>query len=207
MEFSVAGGFCGAARHASHSIGAPPVISGRSLSVAQRIGASGLDWIVPDWPGAHCGRAAGSTRKRTDDNDEAVAQNRRRLRAFLPAEPRWLHQVHGAVVAVHGPQDDGVAAVADAAVTREPGVVCAVLSADCLPVLLADRRGNVVGVAHAGWRGLAAGVLERTVAEMKDLGANSDQLVAWLGPAIGPAAFEVGADVLEAFRATGRYAD
>ena len=198
------------------------MISGRSLSVAQRIEASGLDWIVPDWPVAHRVQALVTTRnggvsagalatmnlgKRTDDNDATVAENRRRLRAFLPAEPRWLHQVHGTAVAVHGPQDDGVAAVADAAVTREPGVVCAVLSADCLPVLLADRRGNVVGVAHAGWRGLAAGVLERTVAEMKDLGANSHQLVAWLGPAIGPAAFEVGADVLEAFRAAGRYAD
>ena len=147
--------------------------------LAQRIEAAGLDWIVPDWPVPPGVQAVLTTRtggvsagalatmnlgKRTGDSDEAVAENRRRLGAFLPAEPRWLHQVHGTAVAVQRAQQDGVAAVADAAVTREPGVVCAVLTADCLPVLLADRRGSVVGVAHAGWRGLAAGVLERTVA-------------------------------------------
>lgn len=198
------------------------MMSGRPLSLAQRIEAAGLDWIVPDWPVASGVQAFVTTRnggvsagalaslnlgKRTGDSDEIVAENRHRLRAFLPAEPRWVHQVHGTAVAVHGRQEDGVAAVADAAVTCEPGVVCAVLTADCLPVLLADRRGNAVGVAHAGWRGLAAGVLERTVAEMKGLGADAPQLVAWLGPAIGPAAFEVGADVLEAFRAAHRYHD
>ncbi len=198
------------------------MISERPLSLAQRIEAAGLDWIVPDWPAPPSVQAILTTRKggvsagalatmnlgkRVGDSDETVAVNRRRLRAFLPAEPRWLHQVHGTGVAVHRAQQDGVAAVADAGVTCDPGVVCAVLSADCLPVLLADRRGTVVGVAHAGWRGLAAGVLERTVAEMNSLGAVAEDLIAWLGPAIGPAAFEVGADVLGAFRAAHRHAD
>jgi YfiH family protein len=198
------------------------MMSDRALSLAQRIEAEGLDWIVPDWPAPPSVQAVLTTRnggisagalaamnlsKRVGDSDEAVAANRRRLRAFLPAEPRWLHQVHGTAVAVHRAQEDGVAAVADAAVTCEPGVVCAVLTADCLPVLLGDRRGNVIGVAHAGWRGLAAGVLERTVAEMKSQGAVAEDLIAWLGPAIGPTAFEVGADVLEAFRTSHRHAD
>jgi polyphenol oxidase len=196
------------------------LIFDRHLLLAQRIEGAGLDWIVPDWPASPSVRAVVTTRRGgvsagalatmnlgngVGDSDEAVAENRRRLRAFLPAAPRWLHQVHGTAVVVHRVPHDGVAAVADAAVTREPDVVCAVLTADCLPVLLADRRSPVVGVAHAGWRGLAAGVVERTVAAMKNLGA--DDLVAWLGPAIGPAAFEVGADVLEAFRAAHRDAD
>src|SRR6266550_4619680 len=124
--------------------------------LAQQLAAAGLDWIVPDWPappgvgallttrtggvsaGAHATMNLG---KGAGDADDAVAENRRRLRAFLPAEPRWLHQVHGATVVVQRAQQDNVAAVADAAVTRERGVVCAVLTADCLPVLLTDRRG------------------------------------------------------------------
>jgi YfiH family protein len=92
-------------------------------------------------------------------------------------------------------------------VTRERGVVCAVLVADCLPVMFADRRGTAVAVAHAGWRGLAAGVLERTIAAMAGLGVRADDLVAWLGPTIGPDAFEVGADVREAFLFPDRRAD
>jgi YfiH family protein len=110
-----------------------------------------------------------------------------------------MQQIHGTRVAIQTAQRDSAPAVADAAITREPGVVCAVLTADCLPVLFADRRGGAVGVAHAGWRGLAAGVLEETIAELGRVGASAENLVAWLGPAIGPAAFEVGADVLEAF--------
>ena len=133
------------------------------------------------------------------DGLEAVTTNRRRLvRALaLPAEPLWLNQVHGISVAVH----DGtlVTPEADAAVTFEQGRVLAVLTADCLPVIFAGRDGRRVGVAHAGWRGLAAGVLERTVLA---LGVPAEQLVAWLGPAIGPAAFEVGGEVREAFIAT-----
>ena len=196
--------------------------SERPLSLAQRIEAAGLDWIVPEWPAPRGVQAVLTTRnggvsvgalatmnlgKNTGDSDEAIAENRRRLGAFLPAEPRWLHQVHGTAVVVHRAHQDGLAPVADAAVTCEPGIVCAVLTADCLPILLADRRGSLVGVAHAGWRGLAAGVLERTVDEMEGLGADAGDLVAWLGPAIGPNAFEVGADVLEAFRAAHRRAD
>jgi YfiH family protein len=89
--------------------------------------------------------------------------------------------------------------VADAAVTRDAGIVCAVLTADCLPVLFADRHGRAVGVAHAGWRGLAAGVLAATIAALEALGAPSRDLCVWLGPAIGPQAFEVGRDVRDAF--------
>jgi polyphenol oxidase len=130
------------------------------------------------------------------DDPAAVAANRARLRADLglPAEPLWLRQVHGAEVAVH----DGtrLEPEADAAVCFAPGRVLAVLTADCLPVALASRDGGRLGLAHAGWRGLVAGVLERTVAA---LGVPGGELVAWLGPAIGPAAFEVGAEVRAAF--------
>jgi polyphenol oxidase len=170
----------------------------------------GLDWIVPVWPvaahvqGLVTTRAGGVSRgpyatmnlgRHTADDAECVAENRRRLAAFLPSPPVWLNQVHGAEVAVLGAGTVAAPKPADAAVTRERGVVCAVLVADCLPVLLADRRGSVVGVAHAGWRGLAAGVLEATVTAIGEIGAPPGDLVAWLGPAIGPAAFEVGADV------------
>ena len=134
------------------------------------------------------------------DDTEALAENRRRLQALLPAAPTWLDQVHGAaVVTLTAAAPSLPSPVADAAVTRERGVVCAVLTADCLPVLFADRGGNAVGIAHAGWRGLAAGVLEATIAALGNLGARADDLVAWLGPAIGPARFEVGADVHERF--------
>jgi YfiH family protein len=192
------------------------------LSLAQRIVAVGLDWIVPDWsppPGVHAlftTRSGGvSTGPRATlnlgagigDADDVVAENRCRLLAFCPSPPRWMHQVHGAGVAVHAVKHDPAPAIADAAITRDRGVVCAVLTADCLPVVLADRRGGAVGIAHAGWRGLAAGVLERTVAELGGVGVHTADLVAWLGPAIGPAAFEVGADVREAFLAVDPRAD
>jgi YfiH family protein len=141
------------------------------------------------------------------DADAMLAENRRRLLPFCPAPPRWMHQVHGTGVAAHVAQRDPVPPVADAAITRERGVVCAVLTADCLPVVFADRRGGAVGIAHAGWRGLAAGVLERTVAELDGIGAHAEDLLAWLGPAIGPTAFEVGTDVREAFLAVDARAD
>jgi len=132
------------------------------------------------------------------DAEPAVRANRASLRALLPAEPAWINQVHGVVVADAAAQCAGVPApVADASVSDQAGVVCAVLTADCLPVLFADRAGTVVGAAHAGWRGLAAGVLRETVAAMRARGAAD--ITAWLGPAIGPDKFEVGADVLEAF--------
>jgi YfiH family protein len=133
------------------------------------------------------------------DDPASVAENRRRLRVAheLPAEPLWLEQVHGREVAIH----DGRHAVranprADAAVAFEPGRVCVVMTADCLPVVLVDGHGTRVGVAHAGWRGLAGGVLEATTAA---LAVDPGTLHAWLGPAIGPRAFEVGDDVRTTF--------
>ena len=131
------------------------------------------------------------------DDPAAVAENRRRLRDTLglPAEPAWLEQVHGTGVAV---LPAAAQAPADAAVTFTRGVVCAVLVADCLPVFLAGRAGDRVAIAHAGWRGLAAGILEATIAA---LACTPGELVAWLGPSIGPRAFEVGAEVRDAFTA------
>ena len=131
------------------------------------------------------------------DDPAAVAENRRRLRDALglPAEPAWLEQVHGTGVAV---LPAAAQAPADAAVTFTRGVVCAVLVADCLPVFLAGHAGDRVGIAHAGWRGLAAGVLEATIAAFA---CPPGELVAWLGPSIGPRAFEVGAEVRDAFTA------
>jgi hypothetical protein len=168
-------------------------------------------FIVPDWPAPPNVRALVTTRRgglsrppfadfnladHVGDDPAAVAENRRRLRAHLPAEPRWLRQVHGARcvdAALIAPGCE-----ADASFTRRPGVVCAVLTADCLPVLFADRDGTVVAAAHAGWRGLAAGVLEATV---QAIGVAPERLLAWLGPAIGAASFEVGAEVHAAFTA------
>jgi YfiH family protein len=143
------------------------------------------------------------------DNAVAVLENRMRVRreAELPSEPVWLDQVHGSSVVVLDAGNIPRTATAeqlmqsrrpraDAAVTRQAGVVCAIQVADCLPVLFAARDGSVVGAAHAGWRGLASGVLGATVAAMD---VPSDQIVAWLGPAIGPENFEVGDDVVAAF--------
>ena len=134
------------------------------------------------------------------DDPEAVAANRSRLAAVLPSEPCWLEQVHGVdVVELSAPPAPGMPPPrADAAVTRVPGVVCAVLTADCLPILFCDAAGTVVGAAHAGWRGLCAGVIERTLAAM---GCPAGQLRAWLGPAIGARHFEVGDEVRAAFLA------
>ena len=130
------------------------------------------------------------------DEPEAVARNRALLRELLPAEPEWMEQVHGCNVIEADVVSANSVPRADGAVTRAPRVVCAVLTADCLPVLLADRDGTVVGIAHAGWRGLAAGVIEATIARM---GVAASALVAYLGPAIGPRAYEVGEDVREVF--------
>ena len=136
------------------------------------------------------------------DEPAAVEQNRRLLRANLPAEPAWLAQVHGTRVLDLSSeyQQQGVPE-ADASIACRPDRVCTIMSADCLPVLLADCRGTHVGAAHAGWRGLAQGVIEQTVAAMRASGAN--QLTAWLGPAIGPEAFEVGIEVRRAFAHLG----
>lgn len=128
------------------------------------------------------------------DDPADVALNRARLRRQLPAEPRWLCQVHGILAVDAAIARENVEA--DASFSRRPGVVCAVMTADCLPVLFCDRAGTVVAAAHAGWRGLLAGVLEQTVAAMKVPG---EGLLVWLGPAIGPTRFEVGDEVRQAF--------
>ncbi len=167
-------------------------------------------WILPDWPGPSNVRAVTTTREgparapygfnvgtRSGDNPAAVAKNRNFLREvlWLPAEPSWLWQVHGTRVVV-GPVDDEPQA--DAAVTRSPGVVLAIQTADCLPVLLAAQDGCEIAAAHAGWRGLSAGVLENTLATMH---TPPSQILAWLGPAIAAGSYEVGDEVRDAFLA------
>jgi hypothetical protein len=136
------------------------------------------------------------------DDPAAVTQNRARLQARLPGPICWLQQVHG--ISVH--QADGavqshaqVPPIADAAITMQAGQVLAIMTADCLPMLLADANGRIVGAVHAGWRGLAAGVIEATVDAMRARLGEDAELLAWLGPAIGPASFEVGQEVMEAF--------
>lgn len=170
-------------------------------------------YIVPAWGAPGSVRALMSTRRGGDSlppfdgfnlalhpADPAAAANRRRFAADLGASPRWLHQVHGTGVARLGPDAPDVPPQADAAVTRDEGVACAVMVADCLPVLLCAGDGLGVGAAHAGWRGLASGVLERSVAALAELtGCDRTAIQAWLGPCIGPRRFEVGADVLTAF--------
>ena len=150
------------------------------------------DLILPDWPAPATVRALVSTRLIGDVRREGAAK----FRALLPAEPRWLRQVHGVVV-VDASRNAGPVE-ADAAFTKDKGVVCTVMVADCMPVLLADEKGEAVAAAHAGWRGLSAGVIEATVGAM---GVPAQRLHAWLGPAIGPKAYEVGAEVREAFLA------
>jgi len=144
--------------------------------------------------GAHCG-----------DNLEHVEENRKRLFAAggLPSKPVWLEQVHGKdVLTLTG--EVYASKRADASYSNTPGTVCAVMTADCLPVLFCNRAGTEVAAAHAGWRGLCAGVLEETVACFAD---RPENILAWLGPAIGPDAFEVGQDVREAFMAVDAAAD
>ncbi len=138
------------------------------------------------------------------DDPLSVRANRARLSGFLPDEPVWLDQVHGQRVHRARARDAACTAAVvatDASVTNEPGVVLAVLSADCLPVLLAATDGSAIGAAHAGWRGLAGGVLENTHAALEQLSGGSTEWLAWLGPAIGPSAFEVGDEVLAVFEA------
>jgi len=132
---------------------------------------------------------------------DSVAENRRCFAEALGATPRWLSQVHGAaVVRLTAGDGCGPAPEADAGVTTEPGLGCVVLVADCLPVLMCSADGRAVAAAHAGWRGLAAGVLENTLAALQQAaGCDAGDVHAWLGPCIGPRMFEVGADVLQAF--------
>ena len=169
-----------------------------------------LSWIEPDWPAPPGVRAFSSLRTggvsqgayaslnlgvHVGDRASSVATNRLMLKESLslPAEPFWLNQVHGKTVVKAGRVGDGPPD-ADASFCEGTGVVCAVMTADCLPVLFCDCSGARVGAAHAGWRGLADGVLESTVEAM-----GSGDLMAWLGPAIGPESFEVGAEVRQAF--------
>lgn len=165
--------------------------------------------IFPDWPAPHQVKSLQTTRQggfsaapyaslnlgtHVGDTPLIVARNRMALNRLLPSEPVWLNQVHGVVVA-----DAARASClpqADACITRQSGAVCVVMTADCLPVLLCDFAGTVVGAVHAGWRGLCDGVIERTVESM---GVEPELLMAWLGPAIGPTAFEVGEEVRAAF--------
>jgi hypothetical protein len=141
--------------------------------------------IHPDWPAPPQVRAVMTTRN----------TNPAELRALLPAEPAWLRQVHGTRVVR---LDQGAShPEADAAVTGAKNQVCAIRAADCMPVLLVDERATVVGAAHAGWRGLSAGVIENTVQAM---GIPGERLLAWLGPAIGPKVYEVGDEVRAAFK-------
>ena len=174
------------------------------------------DWIVPDWPASARVRALITTRNggssigpyasmnvglRVDDDPLSVEANRRLLKQFLPAEPKWLNQVHG--TSVVDTQTITHPVEADASVATGPGSVSVVMVADCLPILIADRTGSIVAAAHAGWRGLAAGIIENTVRAFDTPPRN---LLAYLGPAIGPSAFEVGNEVRDAFIAVDQAA-
>jgi len=176
------------------------------------------DWLVADWPAPANVRTLITTRaggvskppfdslnlgRHVGDDDAAVTANRARLAERLPAEPAWLSQTHS-TTAVDAAAVGKPAPEADASFTNQADTVCAIMTADCLPVLLTDRAGSVVAAAHAGWRGLCNGVIENTVDAM---GVAPIELMAWLGPAIGPDAFEVGTEVREAFMAHDVRAD
>ena len=167
-------------------------------------------FVTPDWPVADEVQAAATTRRggvspppydtlnlgdAVGDEPAHVEENRRRVRETLslPGSPLWLHQVHGADVVEVASAESGIEA--DGAVTDRPDEVCAILTADCLPVLLADRTGEAVGIAHAGWRGLVAGVVASAVEAMP---SEAGDLCAWLGPAISADAYEVGGEVRDA---------
>ncbi|MBK7901256.1 MAG: peptidoglycan editing factor PgeF [Azonexus sp.] len=169
------------------------------------------DWIVPDWPAPPAVRALQTTRDggvsvgpyaslnlgdHVGDDAAAVRRNRERVQARLPGPALWLKQVHGTGVVDAASARPGV--VADGAVAFRPGLVCAVMTADCLPILLCERGGSAVAAVHAGWRGLAAGVIEAGVAALARPG---EECLAWIGPAIGAAHFEVGDEVRQAFAA------
>lgn len=176
---------------------------------------TGPQALIPDWRAPAAVRAALTLRgggvsaapfdslnvgAHVGDSPAAVAENRRRVRSRLnlPGEPAWLEQVHGTrVVELEVPGEPG-RGPADAVITRQPGRVCVIQVADCMPIFLAARDASAVAVAHAGWRGLAAGVVEATVAKMA---LPPGELIAWLGPAISMQRFEVGGEVRDAFLA------
>ena len=177
----------------NHKEGLPAVVSGK------------------DWPGVayFCttrlgGQSQGNYASmnlglRTDDVPADVQENKRRLRLLLPADPVWLNQVHGIEVADADLLDGSTLVTADASVTTQRGKVLAILTADCLPVVIADKDGQVLGAAHAGWRGLCHGVLEATMQALRERCPQATGWRAWIGPAIGPEAFEVGDEVRQAF--------
>lgn len=170
-------------------------------------------WAAPQSIQAFCTTRAGGVSKppfnslnlglNAGDDPADVLQNRAIMRSNLPAEPLWLKQIHGVAVSTptsrsalgNGPYES------DASVTNIPNEVLAILTADCMPVLFSSKGGDVIGAAHAGWRGLSGGVLENTVKEMLTLSPSlrPKDILVWMGPAIGPNAFEVGEDVLQAF--------
>ncbi|MGY4533763.1 YfiH family protein [Pseudomonas sp. TE3786] len=173
-------------------------------------------WLTPDWPAPARVKACVTTRAgggsqvpfdsfnlgdHVGDEPGAVAANRHALISRLNCQPAWLQQVHGVVVADANP---ALVAEADASWTATPGIACTVMTADCLPALFCDRYGTRVAAAHAGWRGLVNGVLETT---LDALAVPADDVLVWLGPAIGPQAFEVGPEVREAFIAVQPEAD
>lgn len=168
-----------------------------------------LDFITPDWPAPKHVKALQTLRTggvskapyaslnlgaHVSDDPIAVAKNRQLLSPYLPSEPVWVNQVHGVEVI-----DAAVSSClqnADASFTNKPNVVCVTMTADCLPVLLCDKKGSVVAAVHAGWRGLCDGVIEAAITKMQ---VPASEILVWLGPAIGPDAFEVGDDVREQF--------
>ena len=173
---------------------------------------SDTDWILPDWPAPERVACLATTRRggvsrgvfaslnlgdHVGDDPSAVLANRQSLSGRIGARPVWLRQVHGLRV-IDAAEGGDFPPEADAAFTRQAGLACVVMTADCLPVLLCDEAGTVVAAVHAGWRGLLAGVLEAAIAAM---GVPGQELMAWLGPAIGPQAFEVGGEVRAAFLA------
>ncbi len=167
-----------------------------------------FDWLTPDWPAPHHVQACVTTCSsgnsvapfaafnlgdHVGDSAEQVQRNRQYLADVLGCQPTWLNQVHGDLVV---DADATQILTADASITRELGLACCIMSADCLPVLFTDQDGSCVTAAHAGWRSLAAGILENTVASMQ---VAPKQIIAWLGPAIGVDTFEVGGEVRDAF--------
>lgn len=168
-----------------------------------------IQFIFPDWPAPANVKALQTTRTggvsvapyaslnlgaHVGDNPIHVAKNRQLLSPYLPSEPVWVNQVHG--VEVIDAATSSCLQNADASFTAKPNVVCVTMTADCLPVLLCDKKGTVVAAVHAGWRGLCDGVIEAAVAKMQ---VPASEILVWLGPAIGPNAFEVGDDVRAQF--------
>lgn len=170
-----------------------------------------LSFIQPNWPAPKNVRAIQTTRQggfsqapydsfnlamHVGDDVLTVAKNRQLLTPLLPSEPVWMNQVHG--VHVLDAATSGCLEDADASIAPQKNVVCVTMTADCLPLLMCDKKGTIVAAVHAGWRGLCDGVIEATV---KKMAVHSSEIMVWLGPAIGPESFEVGEDVRQAFLA------